>query len=133
MIARITNGCYKGTSTPQLEIAMTEKKKIKKSPILTPRQKRELRALGHHLKPAAMLGREGITDNVIASVEAILAARELLKVKLQEGCPVEREAAADALSLATGAAVAQLLGRTILLYRPNPDLPADRRIPLPKN
>lgn len=98
---------------------------------LTPKQKRELRALGHHLKPAAMVGKEGITANVLASIEAILAARELLKVKLQENCPLERQQAAEELSRATGATVAQVLGRTILLYRANPDLPAGERLELP--
>jgi RNA-binding protein len=107
--------------------------KKRKIPQLTARQKRELRALGHHLKPTAMLGREGMTENVLASIEAILTARELLKVKLQEHCPVERQEAADDLSRTTGAAVAQVLGRTILLYRPNLDLPADKRIPLSKD
>jgi RNA-binding protein len=108
----------------------TKKRKI---PQLTARQKRELRALGHHLKPTVMLGREGITENVIASLEAILTARELLKAKLQENCPVDKQTAADELSKATGAAVAQLVGRTILFYRPNLDLPVDKRISLPEN
>ncbi|MEJ2032991.1 MAG: ribosome assembly RNA-binding protein YhbY [Deltaproteobacteria bacterium] len=108
------------------------KKKRPKAPDLTGRQARHLRGLGHHLKPLAMLGREGITDNVVAAVEAVLASHELIKVKLQENCPLDRKEAADQLGKRTGAAVAQILGKTFLLYRPNPDLPTDKQIKLPR-
>jgi RNA-binding protein len=109
---------------------MTKKKR--KAPVLTGKQARHLRGLGHHLKPMAMLGKEGITDNLIAAVEAVLTVHELLKVKMQENCPLDRKEAAEQLGEQTGAAVAQLLGKTFLLYRPNPDLPDDKRIKLPR-
>jgi RNA-binding protein len=107
--------------------------KKKKAQQLSPGQKRELRGLGHHLKPTAMLGKEGFTENVIASIEAILTARELLKVKIQENFPGDRHEAAEELSRATGATVVQVLGRTILLYRANLDLADDKRITLSRS
>jgi RNA-binding protein len=83
------------------------------------RQARFLRALGHHLKPVVLIGRDGVTEPVLAAVEVALQSHELIKVKLQEGCLLGKEDAARQLAEPTGASVAQLLGRTILLYRPS--------------
>ena len=86
---------------------------------LTGKQARYLRGLGHALRPAVMLGRQEITDSVRNSLDESLTAHELVKVKLQEGCLLDRHEAAGQLAAATGAAVAQVLGKTILLYRPS--------------
>jgi RNA-binding protein len=87
-------------------------------PALTGKQTRHLRALGHHLKPVVMIGREGITESLLASVEEALTSHELIKVKLQEGCDLDRSEVSQLLAEKTGASIAQILGKTILLYRP---------------
>jgi RNA-binding protein len=86
---------------------------------LTGKQARYLRGLGHPLRPAVMIGRQDLTDTVHASLDASLTAHELVKVKLQEGCMLDRHEVAERLAIATGAAIAQVLGKTILLYRPS--------------
>lgn len=86
---------------------------------LTGKQARYLRGLGHPLRPAVMIGRSELTDTVRASLDESLTAHELVKVKLQEGCLLDRREAAEQLAIATGSAVAQILGKTILLYRPS--------------
>jgi len=85
--------------------------------MLTGKQVRYLRSLGHHLQPVVMVGKEEVSDQVIASVDEALLTHELIKVKLQEGCITPRAEVADALAQGTGADIAQILGRTILLYR----------------
>ncbi len=83
---------------------------------LTGKQKRRLRALGHSLGVVVQVGNNGVTDGVIGAVEQALADHELIKVKLAD----ERGARAEAItSIAaqTGAEVAQVLGRTALLFR----------------
>jgi RNA-binding protein len=85
---------------------------------LSGKQVRHLRGLGHHLKPVVMIGKNEINDEVIRFTDAALEAHELIKVKLQEGCELDRREVAALLSEKTGAAVAQVLGKTILLYRP---------------
>jgi RNA-binding protein len=84
---------------------------------LTGKQVRFLRGLGHHLQPVVMIGKDAISEALLASLEEALAAHELIKVKLQEGCPLDRREAATSLAEKTGAAAAQVLGKTILLYR----------------
>jgi len=78
---------------------------------------RYLRGLGHHLQPVVMVGKEEISDALLASTDEALTAHELIKVKIQEGCLTDRKDVAQSLANETGAEVVQILGKTILLYR----------------
>ena len=83
---------------------------------LTGRQRRQLRALGHHLKVVVQTGGPGVTEQVVAAVEAALKDHELIKVKIGDG-PADRHETSAALADATHSELAQLLGRTALLFR----------------
>lgn len=83
---------------------------------LTGKQRRALRALGHHLEPVVLVGQNGVTDAVVAAVDQALHDHELIKVKINEG-PEDRKEAGQRLAEATGAELAQLLGRTALLFK----------------
>ncbi len=84
---------------------------------LTGKQKRHLRALGHALSPVVQLGREGLSDAVRIKTDAELEHHELVKVKIGDGCLEEVDHVARELSASCKAAVAQVIGRTVLLYR----------------
>lgn len=100
-------------------------------PALNSKQIRHLRGLGHHLEPKAMIGREGVTDMVVAAVNAVLVADELVKVKVQQNCPLDRRQAAEELADRCAAALVQVIGRNFLIFRPNPEAKPDRSIVLP--
>ena len=63
------------------------------------------------------IGHEGVTDAVVAQANAQLEAHELIKVKVSENAPDDRRATAASLAEKCAAHVAQVLGRTALLYR----------------
>jgi RNA-binding protein len=90
---------------------------------LTGKQRRHLRALGHHLAPVLHIGHEGLTDSLVAQANAQLESHELIKVKVGESSPLPRHTAASQLSSATSSHLAQVLGRTFLLYRRHPTNP----------
>jgi len=90
---------------------------------LTGKQRRHLRALGHHLDPVVQVGQDGVSDAVVGQADAQLDAHELIKVKIGESSPQDRHEAADMLAARTQAQVAQVLGRTVLLYRQRKDKP----------
>lgn len=92
--------------------------------VLSGKQRRHLRALGHPLKPIVQIGRGGIDDGVVAAVEQALVDHELIKVKIGEAAELDRHEAAEAIARRTHSEVAQVLGNTLLLYRPDPDDPA---------
>lgn len=85
--------------------------------MLSGKQKRYLRGLGHDLKPVIMVGKNEVNDALAAETATALATHELIKVKILESCEMDRHEVADALAKACGADVAQVLGRTLLLYR----------------
>jgi RNA-binding protein len=85
--------------------------------MLTGKQKRYLRGLGHHIKPVIMIGKSEITEALMLETIKALASHELIKVKILESCLLNRNEAATELAVASGAEVAQILGRTILLYK----------------
>ncbi|HEX3762367.1 MAG TPA: ribosome assembly RNA-binding protein YhbY [Kofleriaceae bacterium] len=91
--------------------------------MLTGKQRRHLRSLGHELKPVVQIGRGGIDDGVVAAVDRALADHELIKVKLGEAAELDRHDAAEAIAQQTGSEVAQVLGNTLLLYRADPEDP----------
>ncbi len=93
---------------------------------LTGKQLRFLRARGHGLRPTVLIGKGGVGEAVLRQIEAELLARELVKVKLLPACPEDKEACAAAITGATGAVLAQRVGRTLLMYRPHPEEPVLR-------
>jgi len=86
--------------------------------MLTGKQKRHLRALGHNLKAIILIGKKEIEDALISETNSALEHHELIKVKLLESCLLDKHEASETLAEACGAEVAQILGRTFLLYRP---------------
>jgi RNA-binding protein len=93
------------------------------TPSLTGKQRRALRALGHHLKPVVMVGQDDLTDAVFSAVDRALTDHELIKVKVGESAQTDRHTAGEQLAQRTGSALAQVLGRTLLLYRRHPEKP----------
>ncbi|MFA6134312.1 MAG: ribosome assembly RNA-binding protein YhbY [Phycisphaerae bacterium] len=98
---------------------------------LTGKQKRYLRSLGQHLSAMSVIGKEGLSEAVVATLGRLLDQHELIKVRLHVQDASERDEAAEALSAATGAALAGAIGHTALLYRPNTERSANKRITLP--
>jgi RNA-binding protein len=96
---------------------------------LTGKQRRHLRALGHHLDPVVQIGKSGVGESVIAALDEALQRHELVKVRIGTECPEDRHEVAEALAPAVKGQVAQVLGRTVLIYRRNPK---EQKIQLPK-
>lgn len=85
--------------------------------MLTGKQKRFLRGLGHGLNPVVMVGKGEVSEALVRETTEALAAHELIKVKILESCLMDRTEVAEELAAACEAEVAQILGRTILLYK----------------
>ncbi|MEC5319476.1 ribosome assembly RNA-binding protein YhbY [Brenneria populi subsp. brevivirga] len=95
---------------------------------LSNKQKQHLKGLAHPLKPVVMLGNNGLTEGVLAEIEQALEHHELIKVKV---AAEERETKAliiEAIIRETGANNVQVIGHTLILYRPS----KERKIVLPR-
>lgn len=84
---------------------------------VTGRKARDLRSQGHRLKPAVMVGAAGLSEAVISAVEVAFEDRELIKVKLLDAEGMDRKQFGQELAQATRSQLAQVLGKTYLLYR----------------
>ncbi|MBH24937.1 MAG: ribosome assembly RNA-binding protein YhbY [Myxococcales bacterium] len=99
------------------------------SPQLTGAQRRHLRGLGHHLKPLVRIGDRGIHAGLLAQVEQCLLDHELIKVRWKGASPPDRIEAARQIFTELGGMTVQIVGATLLVYRPHPEEPT---IHLPK-
>ena len=96
---------------------------------LSPKQRRHLSGLGHTLQPIVIVGKEGVTEGVIAALEQALIDHELVKVRVGNSATANRKDVADELLKKTAAELAGLVGKTMLLYKAHPEKP---KIKLPK-
>ena len=98
---------------------------------LTSHQNKYLRSLAHRLKPFVLVGKNGLTAEVIASVEAALEKHELIKVKFIDHKEKElKNQMVDAICRQTQCFRAGLIGHTAILYRQATKV-ASRKIKLP--
>ena len=84
---------------------------------MTGKQRRYVRALGQRLAATLHVGHEGVSEAVVRQADAQLEIHELVKVRVGDNAPEDRHATAEDLARRTGAELAQVLGRTALLYR----------------
>ncbi|MCR5481747.1 MAG: ribosome assembly RNA-binding protein YhbY [Clostridia bacterium] len=97
--------------------------------MITSKQRAYLRALAHDLEPTVYIGRQGLTENIIKEMETGFEVRELVKVKIQEGCELDPKETANKIAERTGAEFVQAIGRKFVLYRESSD---NKTIELPK-
>lgn len=89
----------------------------KRSLMAASKLRKELRAAGHHLQPVVQVGKDGLTERVLAQLSEALDHHELVKLKVGTESPEDRFEVADRIAEAEDVQVAQVIGRTILAYR----------------
>ncbi len=89
--------------------------------------RKRLRAAGHHLSPVVQIGKDGVTEPVLRQLAQALHDHELVKVRIGAESPEDRFQAAERLAAGAGAQVAQILGRTLLVYKRHPETPRFER------
>lgn len=96
---------------------------------LTSKQRAYLRALAVDLDTILMVGKGGMSPEIIKQAEDAFPKRELIKGKTLETAPVTPREAAEKLAEATGSLVVQVIGSKFVLYKRNDKEP---QIQLPK-
>ncbi len=100
--------------------------------MLTSRQKSLLRSAARTAGRDAIVGKGGVNPGQLVHIRGLLDRKELIKVRLLESATEDRFATAEALAAGLQAQIVDVVGRMVVLYRPNPQLPPDRRIVLPE-
>ncbi len=90
---------------------------------LSENQKRQLRKLGHDLKPVVIIGSNGFTDAVNEEINLALDHHELIKVRVNAADREVRDAMIKEMSNRNQAELVQRIGHIALLFRRNRDKP----------
>lgn len=85
--------------------------------MLTSKQRAELRAQANALETTLMVGKDGVTEAVVAEADRLLTARELIKGKVLENALMSAREVSEALCEATGADGVSCVGSKFVIYR----------------
>ncbi|MBQ1878131.1 MAG: YhbY family RNA-binding protein [Erysipelotrichaceae bacterium] len=97
--------------------------------MLTKTQKQYLKGLANTVRPLVMIGKNGLNENVIASIDEVLDAHELVKISVLNNCEIPASELAIDISVSCHCDIVSQLGRKITVYRKNLKEPVIR---LPK-
>ena len=97
--------------------------------MLSGKQRSYLKKMAHELDPTVYIGKSGLTENIKKEMLTGFEARELVKVKLQEGCTLDPKEVANQLADELDAEFVQAIGRKFVLYRESKD---HKKIELPR-
>ena len=85
--------------------------------MLTSKQRSEFRAQANTLETTLMVGKDGVTDAVVAEADRLLTARELVKGKVLEAALMSAREVSDAICEATGADGISCVGNKFVIWR----------------
>lgn len=97
---------------------------------MTSKQRAFLRSLATNIDTIVMVGKGGMSGNIIKQTDDALTARELIKGKVLETSDINSRETAEILAKETNSEVVQVIGTKFVLYRRNNDEP---KIILPKD
>lgn len=95
---------------------------------MTSKQRAYLKGLASNMDPIVHIGKSGASPEVVSSVEEALNARELIKLGVLKNCADDPREIAEIISERTHSDIVQVIGKKIVLFKPNKDNP---RIKLP--
>ena len=85
--------------------------------MLTSKERSELRAQANSIETTLIVGKEGVTETVIAEADNQLTARELIKGKVLETALMSPREVSDQICEATGADGVSCVGNKFVIYR----------------
>lgn len=85
--------------------------------MLTGKQKQYLKSLAVQLPAVVQIGKDGMSDAVIQSVEDVLLARELIKVKINQNSDEDIRTTAAYLADYLSCDIVQIIGRNCVLFK----------------
>ncbi len=87
--------------------------------MLTSKQRSTLNKLAVDIPDIIHIGKNGIDDEVIIQTRDALAARELIKGKVQQNSALSAQEAAQILAEATKCDIVRTIGSKFILYKKN--------------
>lgn len=89
--------------------------------LLSPAERKLLKARAHALKPVVVVGNERLSPAVLKEIDASLKAHDLIKIRVMGEDRDLRQAMLGEICNSTGASPVQHIGKILVVYRENPD------------
>ena len=96
---------------------------------MTSKQRAYLKGLANDLNSIFQVGKARLTPEVTEAVSEAFRTRELLKIAVLKNCMDDPKEIASIIAERTHSQVVQVIGKKIILYKPDPK---DPKIILPK-
>ena len=93
---------------------------------LTVLQRQNLKARAHPLKPIVMIGTAGLTATVLAEIERALKCHEVIKIRILNEDRDARKVMLEQICTQLQAAAVQHIGKILVIYRPQEELPDNK-------
>lgn len=100
---------------------------------LTSKQRAYLRSLAANIDTILMVGKSGLSDELIKQAADALVKREIIKGKILETAPLSPAEAANAIAQATDSVMVQVIGTKFVLYKKNEKDPVIQLPRAPRN
>ncbi len=85
--------------------------------MLKGKERSYLKSLSNTLEPILIIGKNGVTDNVIKQLDDALEARELIKIKLLDNSGLDAKEVANDVAKVLKAEFVQSIGSKFTIYR----------------
>ena len=96
---------------------------------MTSKQRAYLKSMAVKIEPVMQIGKATVTPELTKAVQEALEARELIKINVLQNCLDDPREIAEVLAERTNSQVVQVIGKKIVLYKPDKDKP---KIELPR-
>ena len=96
---------------------------------MTSKQRAYLMSLASNLNPIFQVGKSSLTPELTEAIGESFHNRELIKIAVLKNCFDDPREIAETIAGRTQSQVIQVIGKKIVLYKPNKDNP---KIQLPK-
>ena len=84
---------------------------------MTTKQRANLRSMAQSIEPVTQVGKSGITDALLDSIEKAIEKRELVKITVLENSGIEPKTALNEIAEKLSAEPVAATGRKLVLYR----------------
>ena len=91
--------------------------------MISAKQRSYLKSLANPMKPLVQIGKEGVSERVIAQINEILDAHELVKISILESAVLSSKETANEICQICRAEFVQAIGNRFTIYRKNHDDP----------
>ena len=90
---------------------------------LSSKQRAHLKGLAMNIDPIFQVGKSSITPEYVEAIREAFNTRELIKISVLKNCLDDPKEIAQVVAERTGSTVVQVIGKKIVLYKPDKDKP----------